>query len=202
MMGLKSASDGVSSYDRRTSRVAGLISITRFRQRSPEPIKARVEHFQNAAEIRRVGPIEEQITCGRIRVMTVRSLEQAEGDQGVEEMDGTTAMQSPSGRGASPHRPARSVNVPSSTALSSVFDAQNPEPSLHDVVGSDALQDCFGRACCRGHHRWFRLPGMAPPYAHVLRHRVPQVGTSPGISTRLCQVTRPYEVADSSGSKL
>jgi hypothetical protein len=92
--------------------------------------EAGVGHLENAADVAGFVAVEEEAGLGGVGVEVAGSLEEAEGDERVEEVAGE--------RGWRPVRPARSSNfsgrvassvkMPISTALSRVLEAQNPMP--------------------------------------------------------------------------
>src|SRR5262249_62013021 len=59
----------------------------RFSQRPPEPVQARIEHLENAAYVRRLGTIQEQVRRGCVGVTAVSPLQQSKRNQRVEEIE-------------------------------------------------------------------------------------------------------------------
>ena len=53
---------------------------------APERIQPLVRHFQNAADVGRLLPVEKEIGLGGVRILVARAREKAERDQRVEEV--------------------------------------------------------------------------------------------------------------------
>src|SRR5262249_13638417 len=66
--------------------VLRLARAQRLGQMSPEGIEAMVGHFQNAADVRRLGTIQEQAGLDGIGVMIPVTRQEAEGHQRVEKI--------------------------------------------------------------------------------------------------------------------
>ena len=104
----------------------------RLGQAAPERIEPGVRHLEDAADIRRLVPVEEQIGLRSVRVARRRSASRNPRATSVSRKSrDDRAMQAQAGRaGASCDSGPRasSVKTPISTALSSVFAGQNAKP--------------------------------------------------------------------------
>ena len=115
---------------------AGLKCLSKVR---PETVQTSIRHLQNPADVARALSVQEKGALGRIhvaRLWTITlTLEKLESHQRVREV----------WYGARTERSAMAISVrfngclasfvkrSSSTAESSVFDAKNPIPDLHDI---------------------------------------------------------------------
>ncbi len=110
--------------------VLRLTGAKRLGQISPERIEAVVRHLEDAADVRRLVPIEKEIGLGRVRVLSPSRCRKPSAT--------SVSRKSRAERGCSPRLPlnaskycgplASSVKRPISIALSSVFDGQNARP--------------------------------------------------------------------------
>ena len=111
----------------------------------PERIEAVVRHLEDAADVRRLLAVEEEIGLGRVARSDRRSrCEEAERHQRVEEVARRARVQAEAAarapRSASGPR-ASSVKTPISMALSSVFEAQNARPVCRIFSGFGGCMD-------------------------------------------------------------
>ena len=73
--------------------VLGKAGAQRIGERAPKGVEPDVGHLQDAADIGRLGLVEEQV-CGRsVRILTIPTFEHAERDQRVKPVGGTPRLQ-------------------------------------------------------------------------------------------------------------
>ena len=65
----------------------------RFAEVAPEGVEAMVGHFENAADIRRLGLVQEQVRLRRVRVPIAAAREKAERDERIEKITRRSRMQ-------------------------------------------------------------------------------------------------------------
>ena len=110
-------------------------------ERSPERVQAGVGHLQHAADVGRLGPVEEELGRRRVGVAAVLALEHARARPGRRGSRGRCAGAGPGARAAPRHRSgpsaASSVKRPELDGAQQRLRAPEPEAQLHDRVGRD-----------------------------------------------------------------
>ena len=100
------------------------------------------DHLEHAADVARLGAVEEEVGLGRVAVAAVLALEHPERHQRVEEVARAARVEAESlaqRLGVERARARELREEPSSTALRSVFEAQNPVPSCMIPSGTGAI---------------------------------------------------------------
>ncbi|MDT4830735.1 hypothetical protein FQZ97_642100 [compost metagenome] len=132
--------------------VLRLSGVQGFGKRAPETVEPGIGHFEDAADIRRLRLVEEEVRIRGIAIAAVLAFEQLQGHQGVEEVAGRAGMQ---------FQPGLQVRQVDRAGCKLGEDAEldraehglgGPEPhaELHDVV----RRRCAHRSSPRGSCRW------------------------------------------------